>query len=761
MKTRELLSKIGLTRLKSQYLGVIFIFAVIVPSILLAVLSIRAAGREEAYVEKQLQTALLAEVIHTATLADAEVKEMAEELRESLDVPPGEDGGSALSRWKAATPLVGVPFLLSARYAILQPRLSATLHESERSFLEENAEFLANKTSITLYRNIALLYKEEILAESTKMKNEPSRADAQGGGAGPLGESAAEEAAQQAAGGQRETAPSVEQAVAQNAAPPAPQAAQDAASVAARPAAMQASPPPAPQAAGQEAAPRSLQAAENPPAGFLAKKDNLEQPREEEKLKESPQVAAEAPAAPDRVPSSSSAQSDVLSTQKAIDVFTASEPIRQKVYRQAKEKGETLNKRIVSPAAQTSKPSAAEDQQQSFLVTETGKFSQIASGAEYGIIPRFVGERLTFLFWERQKDGRIAGCGIDSTAFKDRIAGVITASYSTARILAILDERGNPLAPPQDAGSRDWRRPFVSQEIGESLPRWEAASYLSDPHEISSRAHASSLVIWVLVLILFVSVASGGTLVLTSLAGEVRLARNKATFVTNVSHELKTPLTSISLFAELLRKGKRTDPRKVEQYLSQISGETERLTRLINNVLDFSSMERGTKKYAWATVDIADVCREAVEGQRVGLESRGFSLEFLSGKEDLSVSADAEAIRQALLNLLSNAEKYSPQNKEIEVEVSQEGSAVGIHVRDRGMGVAEKHRERIFQEFFRADDSLTSRVRGTGLGLSIARRIARDHGGDITYSPRPGGGSEFTIRLPRARSGRAEGGEEP
>ena len=395
--------------------------------------------------------------------------------------------------------------------------------------------------------------------------------------------------------------------------------------------------------------------------------------------------------------------------------------------------------------------------QQSQFVVTSRLLSQISSQGGYGLIPRFMGDKLTFLFWERQRDGRIAGCEIVASVLRDRIAGVLSGTYTPVRIITILDETGAPLASPPESQGRNWRLPFVSREIGESLPRWEAAGYLTRPDSISSRARSSSLVIAVMVFILFVSVAGGGTMVLTSVYGEIRLAQRKATFVTNVSHELKTPLTSISLFVELLRQKRQPDPAKREQYLSLIASESERLTRLINNVLDFSSQERGVKRYAMRNVDAALAAEEIVEGQRMRLEGRGFTLRFSSADGPALVRADPEALKQVLLNLLSNAEKYSPDRKEIDVEVTREpiegarGPArIVIHVRDRGIGVAEQNRERIFREFFRVDDSLASRVQGSGLGLTIARRIARDHGGDLVCESRDGGGSDFIVRLSEA-----------
>jgi signal transduction histidine kinase len=376
---------------------------------------------------------------------------------------------------------------------------------------------------------------------------------------------------------------------------------------------------------------------------------------------------------------------------------------------------------------------------------------QIAAGGEYGVIPRFVADRLEFLFWERQKDGRIAGCRIQDQAFRSRIAGVLESTWTPVRILTLLDENGSPLLVPPDSGGRDWHRPFVSREIGESLPRWEAAAYLTKPDAIAAQARTSSLVIWILVMILFVSVAGGGIMVLSSVYSEMRLAQQKATFVTNVSHELKTPLTSISLFVDLLRRKGPLAPAKRQQYLSLMASETERLTRLINNVLDFSR-EKGARRYTMRTVDAAEVASQIVESQRVRLESRGFTLRFQTGQEPapgrFSVTADPEAVKQVLLNLLSNAEKYSRGTREILVSVERDTANVSITVADRGIGVPDHQREKIFQEFYRVDESLSSGVQGTGLGLSIARRIARDHGGDVTCAPRPGGGTEFTVRLP-------------
>jgi signal transduction histidine kinase len=288
----------------------------------------------------------------------------------------------------------------------------------------------------------------------------------------------------------------------------------------------------------------------------------------------------------------------------------------------------------------------------------------------------------------------------------------------------------------------------VAEEISEMLPRWEVAAYLTDPDVISSRAQVATSVMWMLILILFVSIVAGGVLVARSTYAQMRLAQQRTSFVANVSHELKTPLTSIRMFAEMLRDGRQPDEQKQKQYLDIMSAETERLTRLVNNVLDFSRMERGEKRYSIRTVDLAALSAGVVESQRTRLEHNGFEVMFSGPEEALMVRADDEALKQALVNLLSNAEKYSTDVRRIEVSAGREEGAAVVRVGDRGIGVPAAKADIIFKEFYRIDDTLTSKVKGAGLGLTIARRIIRDQGGDIRYRAREGGGSIFEIVLP-------------
>jgi signal transduction histidine kinase len=205
------------------------------------------------------------------------------------------------------------------------------------------------------------------------------------------------------------------------------------------------------------------------------------------------------------------------------------------------------------------------------------------------------------------------------------------------------------------------------------------------------------------------------------------------------------------MFSELLADQRVTDPEKQRSYLHIITSEAARLTRLINNVLDFSRMERGEKKYNIHDADLVNIVRETTETYRPHLENSGFQLECLFPSAELPVRADTDAIAQVIVNLLSNAEKYSDGRKNISIEARRrEGPlpCAEVSIMDRGPGVPRGSEEKIFEKFYRAHDSLSSGVQGSGLGLTLARQIARAHGGDVTYEPRQGGGSCFSLRLP-------------
>lgn len=441
---------------------------------------------------------------------------------------------------------------------------------------------------------------------------------------------------------------------------------------------------------------------------------------------------------------------DVRMEQQALAEFEMDDAARKRVYDAAAEKGQKTEQRTVSVAPGSAAAAApAPPRAESLFISEPRKFSQITAGKDSGLVPRFIEEKLSLLFWKKTPGGRIVGCVLEQAEFQARMLKRLPDVYAPGRILTLLDENGRPQIVPTDDPGRDWRRPLAAREISEELPRWEAAAYATDPGAAAARARTTRLLLGGLIVLLFVSIAGGGTLVLNTLRSEMHIARQKTTFVTNVSHELKTPLTSIRMFAEMLKEGRQPDVEKQRKYLGLMVSETDRLTRLINNVLDFSRMEKGKKSYVTTKLEAVELVRELIESQRLRLEAEGFLVTFENSAGSAVIEADGEAFKQAVLNLLSNAEKYSPAVKSITVAVGKTDDSVLIGVLDQGLGIPAEETQKIFKEFYRVDQSLAAGVRGTGLGLTIAQKIVRDHGGDILYRPREGGGSIFEIIWPR------------
>ncbi len=629
----------------TSYLGIFFIIAVIIPSVILSVIAVRSVNHEEVFIEKRLEDALLVEVNHVAVLIKQAVEDIEKELNRTLYVI-GSDYEKSFSQWKTKSSMVGIPFLLSRNNDFLWPVSNNNLGQQELSFFKWGGDLLRDKVAIPVYENIALVYKKSILNETELDLEAQDKVDTY------------------------ESKETLETEIGQ---------------------------------------------AQSSSTGTLNK-------NRYEKTEDS------------------------YGKQYAVSRFSQSAPIRKKVYEQAKGVGQQVFKRKVVLKSKELK-NKEEIPQESMFISEPLTFSQITSKGEFGIIPRLVNEKLKLIFWKKQSNGNIAGCVIDEINFKKKIVGMLPDIYTPVRILTLLDETGNPLITPQDNQERDWRRPFVAREISEKLPHWESAAYLTDSNVISSKARVFVFTMWILIIILFVLIVGGGIVVLRSLHSEITLAQQKTTFVANVSHELKTPLTSIRMFAEMLKEKLQPDPEKREKYFNLMVSETERLTRLINNVLDFSKRGQGKKRYNIKQLEIVSLYKEIIEIQRVRLEHNGFEVNFVDEGIRILVNADEESIKQAVLNLISNAEKYSADTKKIDFEIDIEDKDIIFKIKDRGVGIAPNQVKKVFDEFYRVDDTLTSKVSGTGLGLTIAKRIIQDLGGDIIYKSREGGGSIFQIRL--------------
>jgi signal transduction histidine kinase len=248
----------------------------------------------------------------------------------------------------------------------------------------------------------------------------------------------------------------------------------------------------------------------------------------------------------------------------------------------------------------------------------------------------------------------------------------------------------------------------------------------------------------------FLSLMITGGLVVTKhiVSKEMALARLKSDFVSNVSHELRTPLALIRLYAETLELGRITTQEKKQQYYRIIRKESERLTALINNILDFSRIEAGRKEYEFRETDIADLVRNTLDSYRYQIEQQGFALEESIDPDLPAISVDREAIARAVVNLVNNALKYSDGEKFLGVKLYRDNGAVKLEVVDHGIGIARRDQSKIFEKFYRTGDPLVHNTKGSGLGLSLVRHITQAHGGDIAVESTPGKGSKFILSLP-------------
>jgi len=395
-------------------------------------------------------------------------------------------------------------------------------------------------------------------------------------------------------------------------------------------------------------------------------------------------------------------------------------------------------------------------------VPEESDFRRVIGTETSGALARFLENKMRLMVWSHPAaDAPIVfGAQLDQGKLVEalkasfQIPELARDSYSRSGrgevCVAILDDTGHPVALSRPGFAGDWKHPFVSTEIGEVLPHWEAALYLIHPEQISRAARTLRLTLGLIVLLLVAAIVSGGSLIAADVRRQVRLAQQKTDFVSNVSHELKTPLTSIRMFADLLAEKRVPDEERQATYLRIIAAEAARLTRLINNVLDFARLERGAPPGEPRACDLVHAARDVVETCGPHLEAAGVSFQCEVEAETLPIRADQDALAQIILNLISNAEKYG--GNDVLVRVRRQETPAGalgcVDVLDRGPGIPARQVKTVFEPFHRLDDSLASGIPGSGLGLTLARRMARAHGGDVTYSPRAGGGSCFTLTVP-------------
>ena len=236
-----------------------------------------------------------------------------------------------------------------------------------------------------------------------------------------------------------------------------------------------------------------------------------------------------------------------------------------------------------------------------------------------------------------------------------------------------------------------------------------------------------------------------------SIKRDTELARLKSYFVSRVSHELRTPLATIRAVGEMLEMGAVSSREKEKEYFSLIASESERLSRLIDNVLDFSKIDSAKKRYRFRTADLKKTVSNTVRVFRQYVRPQGFNIVFDLDEDVPMMVVDEDAISQALINLMDNAVKFSRDEKEVKVELRRMGAKIKISVRDNGIGIAPEDLDRIFDQFYRPKETTELSGKGAGIGLAIVKHVAEAHGGKVEVQSKQGEGSLFTLLLPIQR----------
>ena len=263
---------------------------------------------------------------------------------------------------------------------------------------------------------------------------------------------------------------------------------------------------------------------------------------------------------------------------------------------------------------------------------------------------------------------------------------------------------------------------------------------------------ARDYVFGTLIVALVATTVVGTAATLGVIYRESRVARLQTDFVNKVSHDLRTPLTSIRMFVETLQMGRLPDPGRQAEALGIIAEEVTRLSTLINRLLDWARMESGKRSYQFEACDVGELVDGALAALAPQLLTQPAEVRREVPAGLPRVWADPAAIGDALLNLLQNACKYTGPEKKIAVTAHADGETVLLTVSDNGPGIARADQKRIFDKFYRAKDPLDRTIEGSGLGLSMVKHIAKAHGGKVSVASQPGQGAAFTLALPAERT---------
>ncbi len=311
--------------------------------------------------------------------------------------------------------------------------------------------------------------------------------------------------------------------------------------------------------------------------------------------------------------------------------------------------------------------------------------------------------------------------------------------------VGIVNEEGTLVYPTNTAPPI---QTLASANLLQFFPRWRLVLFDKKGKSVDHIIRKERQFYGVVLFSIFLLILTGIVITMKAATHEADMARLKSEFVSNVSHELKTPLALIRLFGETLELDQVKDAEKRKKFSGIIARESQRLSYLIDNVLNFSKIESGQKEYTFDKEDLVTIVSSTLESYKFYLKDHGFEIDVSVPESPVFIKVDKDAISQALLNLLSNAEKYSKERKYIGVKVIPKDEEVWIVIEDKGPGIPKLSLKHIFDKFYRAEHIAAQDVQGSGLGLPIVKHIVESHGGRIDVESEVGEGSRFTIKLP-------------
>ena len=301
------------------------------------------------------------------------------------------------------------------------------------------------------------------------------------------------------------------------------------------------------------------------------------------------------------------------------------------------------------------------------------------------------------------------------------------------------------------AAGEDTEKPIITDFFSENFPPWKLELFQSKDGRTGFFLY-KNIFFWT-ILALLVIVFFGSGLIIRTIVHEMQLLNLKSEFIASVSHEFKTPLTAMGAILERLLNDEVKDPKKTKEYYRILSHDSDKLKRLVKNVLDFTKIEDGKREYRLIEVDIGRLARQEVENFQKENQIVGFSVDVMIDDDIPPVPADEEALSQALHNILDNAAKFSGQEKNIQVRIIRRKGIVEIAVQDRGVGIPENEQKKVFEKFYRGRRASSVSPTGTGLGLTLVKHIMDAHGGDVVIKSRPGKGTCVSLILPLEKGG--------